>query len=49
VPQPPDLRGEYRTSPVLTEWMAFRRNLRAFLRSQAGKGEEVSSGAYLPQ
>lgn len=49
VPQPPDLRGEYRTSPVLTEWMAFRRNLRPFLRAQAGRDEEASIGAYLPQ
>jgi len=49
VPQPPELRTEYRTSPVLSEWRAFRRNLPAFLRSQAGRDEELSIGAYLPQ
>jgi len=49
VPQPPELRTEYRTSPVLSEWRAFRRNLPAFLRSQAGRDEEIRIGEYLPQ
>ena len=49
LPQPPELRSEYRTSPVLSEWWAFRRHLPAFLRSRAGADEEVSIGAYLPQ
>jgi len=49
VPQPAELRSEYRTSPVLSEWRAFRRNLPAFLRSQAGGDEETRIGEYLSQ